>query len=215
MYMGRRRIHHHQTTMELNSDTKQPDRKKRKSRREQKLLKKKLKTQRNGGSAANLPGDQPSLPQSVDTGDNDDAIDYRSSYIPTTLVSGLPKESNATEDSKSIGKWFPKAEKLKRNPPPAGASCSILLFYQYAVPKLSDRRVEELRLFLLAIGKNRPNLAGRIRIAPEGLNCTLSAASDNPNVPAAATLRYFSYDLQHFDAELFSKTDFKLSLIHI
>ena len=98
------KIHHHQTTMELNSDTKQPDRKKRKSRREQKLLKKKLKTERNGGSAANLPGDQPSLPQSVDTGDNDDAIDYRSSYISTTLVSGLPKESNATEDSKSIGK---------------------------------------------------------------------------------------------------------------
>jgi predicted sulfurtransferase len=54
--------------------------------------------------------------------------------------------------------------------------------------------------------RNR-QLGGRIRIAAEGLNATLSAV-DGPAGSAAAVLRHFCYDLHRFDP-IFRQTDFK------
>jgi predicted sulfurtransferase len=81
-----------------------------------------------------------------------------------------------------------------------------LLFYQYANPPWPQSKVDLLIAYLVRIASRRV-LGGRIRVAQEGVNATLSSI-DSSTVPAATTLRHFSRDLQHFDS-LFTQTQFK------
>jgi predicted sulfurtransferase len=59
-------------------------------------------------------------------------------------------------------------------------AASICLFYQYTTTSIgsawNEGQLQVLVHYLQAIFEHRPNLGGRIRVAPEGLNCTLSAA---------------------------------------
>ena len=132
---------------------------------------------------------------------------------------------------KTLGKWFPNAllvkssisftntgqllvngkvdgidESKTKNP-----RASLVLFYQYTEKskKWSPERVKILMSYLSIIAKKR-NLGGRIRVAQEGVNATLSAV-DMPTkdgVSAAETLRYVVQDLKNFDP-VFEETDFK------
>lgn len=97
---------------------------------------------------------------------------------------------------------------------------SLLLFYQYTTSDGSgdinlrernqkwDRRQLQLLITYLSTIARRRNLGGRIRVATEGVNATISAV-DTSKCTARAALRHFAEDLRRFDPRVFSHTDFK------
>ncbi|KAG7372395.1 rhodanase domain containing protein [Nitzschia inconspicua] len=91
---------------------------------------------------------------------------------------------------------------------------SLVLFYQYTTSSDStatapwDRtQLQLLMTYLTTVARQR-NLGGRIRVAPEGVNATISAV-DTQQYSAQETLRHFAKDLQRFDPKVFLQTDFK------
>jgi predicted sulfurtransferase len=78
---------------------------------------------------------------------------------------------------------------------------TILLFYQYQEPIWTAKQHKQVLKDVIALGQKH-NITGRGRVAPEGLNCTLSG---NPN-----NVRAFCQGLRDYD-KLFLKTDFKLT----
>jgi len=97
---------------------------------------------------------------------------------------------------------------------------SLVLFYQYTTSDSDDenngenraqkwdrRELQLLITYLSTIARHR-NIGGRIRVAPEGVNATLSAV-DTENCTAEAALRHLAEDLRRFDVRIFSRTDFK------
>ncbi|KAL3923718.1 MAG: hypothetical protein SGILL_001496 [Bacillariaceae sp.] len=91
---------------------------------------------------------------------------------------------------------------------------SLVLFYQYTTSADStatapwDRwQLQLLMAFLAKIARQR-HLGGRIRVAPEGVNATISAV-DTKECTAQETIRHFAEDLRHFDEKVFCNTDFK------
>lgn len=132
---------------------------------------------------------------------------------------------------KTLGKWFPNAllVKCSINYTNTGKmltngnvkdiienetkdpKSSLVLFYQYTekTKKWSPIKVKLLMTYLAIIAKKR-NIGGRIRVAQEGVNATLSAV-DMPTkegISASETLRHVIQDLKNFDP-IFKETDFK------
>eukprot|EP00588_Corethron_pennatum_P006534 CAMPEP_0194291208 /NCGR_PEP_ID=MMETSP0169-20130528/42989_1 /TAXON_ID=218684 /ORGANISM="Corethron pennatum, Strain L29A3" /LENGTH=507 /DNA_ID=CAMNT_0039039023 /DNA_START=23 /DNA_END=1543 /DNA_ORIENTATION=- len=105
--------------------------------------------------------------------------------------------------ARTLGKWFPSAKMVKTSRAPD--ACSILLFYQYAVPTpWPDARVSELCDVLGALPTSSDDLAtlgGRMRVAPEGVNCTVSGS--------ASAVRSLAAALSLFDPVAFASTEFK------
>ena len=81
------------------------------------------------------------------------------------------------------------------------AFCSILLFYQYAEPLWKTSQHRQMLRKLIEICEQQ-KITGRGRVAPEGLNCTLSGN--------AKGLRNVCEELRAYDA-LFWETDFKIT----
>ncbi len=111
-----------------------------------------------------------------------------------------------------------------RNPEDGGAS--IVLFYQYKEPVWTEQEFQRALKLFLSIG-HRFSMTGRGRIAPEGVNCTLTG-------PSAAKVRGFCQALRdewgvvgadgksdnindndnenvYSDRNLFQATDFKIT----
>ena len=164
------------------------------------------------------------------------------SYVPTPIPSW--KDLEKLHGAKPLGKWFPKAVVIKsRKPPPPTASsssspsssckASLLLFYQYVEPQWTEQVTQQLMSYLCQIAKNHRILGGRIRVAREGVNATISSRDDeepcgdnnddndkkDPTTTtttttragtsaASTTLRHFVRDLQSFH-DIFQQTDFK------
>ena len=141
-------------------------------------------------------------------------------YIPTPLPTedALQKEPgkhntskyNKSNHQKTLGKWFPKARVVKSKPS-ATNHCTILLFYQYKSPVVwSDPKVATLIRYLQSIFEHRHGgmLGGRLRVAPEGINATLSCGDAPDGTNGRTILEHFTRDLQQFDA-IFDETDFK------
>eukprot|EP00536_Pseudo-nitzschia_multiseries_P009977 jgi/Psemu1/202126/e_gw1.291.35.1 len=123
--------------------------------------------------------------------------------------------------SRTLGKWFPNAILIKtiklivKDP-----RSSLVLFYQYTTndgsadvtskernKKWDRQRLQLLITYLSTIARRR-NLGGRIRVATEGVNATISAV-DTSKCTAKAALRHLAEDLRRFDPRVFSNTDFK------
>jgi predicted sulfurtransferase len=91
---------------------------------------------------------------------------------------------------------------------------SLILFYQYttSADSLANApwNLSQLQLLIkyLTNVARRRNLGGRIRVASEGVNATISAV-DLCQCSAQETIRHFAQDLQRFDPQVFHKTDFK------
>jgi predicted sulfurtransferase len=91
---------------------------------------------------------------------------------------------------------------------------SLVLFYQYTTSADSSATVpwdrSQLQLLITYLTKiaRRRNLGGRIRVASEGVNATISAV-DTQQYSAQETLRHFAKDLQRWDPQVFHNTDFK------
>ncbi|KAK3261871.1 hypothetical protein CYMTET_29243 [Cymbomonas tetramitiformis] len=78
---------------------------------------------------------------------------------------------------------------------------TILLFYQYIEPPWNDGEFKVAHKTVLRIAKEN-DINGRGRIAPEGLNCTLSGYAQN--------IRNFCSALRSWNT-IFNETDFKLT----
>jgi len=87
-------------------------------------------------------------------------------------------------------------------PPTTTQGGSIVLFYQYKEPIWNDKKHGKVVQDVLRLAQQH-NVQGRGRIAPEGLNCTLSCKD-------AHQLRAFCQGLRDYDA-LFEQTDFKFT----
>mmetsp|Transcript_842 Transcript_842/g.1791 ORF Transcript_842/g.1791 Transcript_842/m.1791 type:complete len:706 (+) Transcript_842:68-2185(+) len=110
---------------------------------------------------------------------------------------------------------FNEGDLIVKNP-----RSSLVLFYQYTTNDGNDdvsdvernkkwdrHQLQLLVTYLSTIARHR-NLGGRIRVATEGVNATISAV-DTSKCTAKAALRHFAEDLRRFDPRVFSKTDFK------
>ncbi|CAJ1959689.1 unnamed protein product [Cylindrotheca closterium] len=88
-------------------------------------------------------------------------------------------------------------------PVPEGAESEgcILLFYQYKEPVWTKKEHKKAIKTIIALGEEC-NVTGRGRVAPEGVNCTLSGRPED--------VRNFCYGLRKWNP-LFDETDFKLT----
>ena len=200
-----------ESTRQSKTDEQNKRHKKRLSRKEQKA-RKKLKTAA-GTKEVSSSSEQP-IPENLEgasseevTAQNDEQ-DYDIDYVPTPRISGLHKSQQSQKQSaKSLGKWFPSAVLLKCKAPPSPKDqASIVLFYQYVNPLWPESYLSGFISYLCHIAENRC-LGGRIRVAREGVNATLSSR-DTDAATARQTLRHFARDLQGYH-EIFKETDFK------
>tara|TARA_B110000971_G_scaffold216118_1_gene250653 strand:- start:270 stop:839 length:570 start_codon:yes stop_codon:yes gene_type:complete len=100
-----------------------------------------------------------------------------------------------------IGNYFSKGTVQKIAAySPTTSSISICLFYQYATPPMGTSQLSSLNKMLQEITLSE-NIGGRIRIAAEGLNCTLSGKPES--------LQKFSKTLVAFSPSIFASTHFK------
>ena len=83
----------------------------------------------------------------------------------------------------------------------ADGTGTILLFYQYKEPEWTEKEHKVMIKRVIALGE-KCDIQGRGRVAPEGLNCTLSGKPQ--------CIRAFCEGLRSMDS-LFLDTDFKLT----
>ena len=208
-------------TSEINEQKKRQN--KRLSRKEQKARKKLKATtttmttttttdtsQVAPASAQNIPAHLEGASSSEVTAQNDEQ-DYDTNYIPTSRTLAPHKSQQSSkqqqQSAKSLGKWFPKAVVLKSSAPPSPKhKASIVLFYQYINPLWPESYLTGFISYLCHVAENRC-LGGRIRVAREGVNATISSR-DTDAASAQQTLRHFARDLQGYH-EIFKETDFK------
>lgn len=78
---------------------------------------------------------------------------------------------------------------------------TILLFYQYKEPDWTEKEHKSMLKKVIELGE-KLNIKGRGRVAPEGLNCTLSGT--------AQSIRNFCKGLRKMNP-IFNETDFKMT----
>ena len=199
-----------------------PNRKRRMSKRERKNLKKKRKkVDGSEGSDSAFNFNASVAPAKESTTDDKEEIlvhsksttdghdvqrsepsleEYMTNYTPAPSVK-VAKEDDETQ-SKSLGKWFPKAsvikstvcytndylaklakekkkaEKSKKQADakiPIEPKASLVLFYQYVSPLWSQAKVSSFLTYINTLAKeHRTNIGGRLRVSTEGINATVS-----------------------------------------
>jgi hypothetical protein len=70
------------------------------------------------------------------------------------------------QGSKSLGSWFPNASVRKTKALGKDDKCSLLLFYHYVNPVMSEGRKDHLKKFLDDV-TSELGLGGRLRVARE------------------------------------------------
>ena len=110
---------------------------------------------------------------------------------------------DANSKVKTGGAWRPAAKVAKTDVgavATASEGCSIALFYAYASPQWTKAKRDDLLERIVGWG-HRNNMGGRVRVACEGVNVTVSGT--------AACLRAFATFLIDFDETVFGKAEFK------
>ena len=156
----------------------------------------------NNSSTTGAPSDAAKDEACIDHSLIDYLLDYQSIPLPQSKLTSM------NSSAASLGKWFPKAKTIKSklcysNDKQSNSKVSLVLFYQYA--NWNNEKVS-LLLEVLQIVSNTRVLGGRIRVAPEGVNATISSV-DNKEMTAARTIWHFIQDLKMFDS-IFNDTDF-------
>lgn len=88
-------------------------------------------------------------------------------------------------------------------PDPSHQCVTLLLFYQYVEPPWSESVYKSVQTQVLAIGKEC-HVTGRMRVAREGLNCTLTGVSRQDVLS-------FCQALRTWQPQTFAPTEFKLT----
>mmetsp|Transcript_15630 Transcript_15630/g.23994 ORF Transcript_15630/g.23994 Transcript_15630/m.23994 type:complete len:495 (+) Transcript_15630:113-1597(+) len=108
----------------------------------------------------------------------------------------MTKELVLKENSRSVaGQELPPIPDCEKN------TGTILLFYQYKEPEWTEKEHKSMLKKVIELGEKQ-NIKGRGRVAPEGLNCTLSGT--------AQSIRDFCKGLRKMNP-IFSETDFKIT----
>jgi len=103
------------------------------------------------------------------------------------MTKSAEEETVLVDQSISVaGRALPGANTITSTGTPGG--CSIVLFYQYKEPVWTDAEFQKALKLFLKIGR-RFSVTGRGRIAPEGVNCTLTG-------PSAESVRGFCQALR-------------------
>lgn len=199
---------------ESERETQGRGRKKRLSRKEQKARKKLKGLAAAAGDDTHEAPSERAVPANLEGASTDevtaqnDEQDYDTNYVASSRNCGPHRSQQSQKKSaKSLGKWFPNAVLLKSLAPPCPKhKASIVLFYQYVNPLWPESYLSGFISYLCHIAENRC-LGGRIRVAREGVNATLSSR-DTDKASARQTLRHFARDLQGYH-EVFKQTDFK------
>ena len=120
---------------------------------------------------------------------------------PTAAAGGGGGGDGPTREKVKGTAWFPTSSVIKGALPTDGSvtSISICLFYQYVRPRWSEARKSEAFAWMETTGAAL-NLGGRLRVALEGMNATVSGTRDS--------VRAFAEALKGFDAS-FKETDYK------
>lgn len=109
-------------------------------------------------------------------------------YEPIPLPAAEPgKQASPPPLNCALGtKWFPKAVVLKSpihytnsQASTTDAKAALLLFYQYVEPPWPESKVQQLLSYLQNIAQQHRVLGGRIRVAREGVNATISSIDCN------------------------------------
>ncbi|CAB9512056.1 UPF0176 protein [Seminavis robusta] len=207
----------HKKDVSVKEDT--PGEGKKLSKKERKALKKALKKEKQRKEKADSNNPQPAKDNSKNQTKEETSVDaWKTSplqtdipYVPTPLPDADDDNHRSTNNSnkkKTLGKWFPNASVVKSQRSDSD-DCTILLFYQYKSPVVwPERKVAELIKYLHAVAEARPLLGGRLRVAPEGINATLSCGDAPDGTNGRTILEHFTKDLQQFDP-VFHETDFK------
>lgn len=85
---------------------------------------------------------------------------------------------------------------------PANDNTTLLLFYQYVEPEWTPHFYKTVKTTVETIAK-QANVCGRMRVAREGLNCTLSGTKDS--------IYAFCHALRAWKPHLFNLTEFKMT----
>lgn len=208
--------------------------KKRMSKRERKALKKQTQQNKKGIVEEDIKTAAKKDSVKEDSEEENYLESYSPIPVPNqpddALSANNKSSSNKNDDvdheggGRTLGKWFPNAilvkcsvnytntgqfllnngadQSLKVENPKS----SLVLFYQYTKKQWSQPQLKILMTYLSNISKKR-NIGGRIRVAQEGVNATISSV-DLPGVSSRACLRHLSNDLRNFDP-IFEETDFK------
>lgn len=204
---------------------KQYTRKRRLSKKERQNLKKKRKLQQQENKDIKVGVGNEN--EKAKNEDKIDEFDYLVGYEPIKVdpskgaVSSSSSSTGKEEHKKNLGRWFPNARVVKSSPQTDNnqtknndndMTCTILLFYLYVTPKWTKERVDQLISLLEEIGKRR-KIYGRIRVAEEGVNATLSCIGHTSQTQqkehGCIAMRHFTQDLIQFDRDNFTKCDFK------
>jgi hypothetical protein len=121
--------------------------------------------------------------------DDDTAINNRSENELTIINSAINIVASSATDYASV-------EKDKND------GISLLLFYQYVEPSWTPAQHRSAIAWAKETG-HRLGLGGRMRIAREGFNCTLTGTYDG--------IRSWCKELRDFCPEFFSSTEFKIT----
>ena len=192
------------------------NRKRRMSKRERRNLKKKRLGRADSAGAPTASGETSAAQKEISSKpsaakDSDESPSPQKAeptleeYMMGYTAPPAAKHAADGDDSKSLGKWFPKAsviksgvcysndylaklakERKKEQKNDGGDAsaiiqepkASLVLFYQYVNPTWSQAKVSSFLSYLTTLAKkHRTNIGGRIRVSTEGVNATVSAAS--------------------------------------
>mmetsp|Transcript_4121 Transcript_4121/g.6771 ORF Transcript_4121/g.6771 Transcript_4121/m.6771 type:complete len:579 (-) Transcript_4121:341-2077(-) len=123
-----------------------------------------------------------------------------SEAIVAPMSSALVHPAKRARTAVPFGKYFPSATLVPGAVYAKDAKISILLFYQYIEPVWTEQKQKEAIKLTVDQGADL-NLGGRVRVAQEGFNSTISGL--------ASDVRAFAEALKRWDPAHFCDTHFK------
>ena len=204
--------------------------KKKKRKKDKKKRKEKKKKRSRSGSSAGVDDDV-HLKRKEELGvDDSDAVkpaaaaggekekkkrSRSDSAVSQSSVASLPKRKKIIDDTKppapldaaeydnSAGcRPIVESSNLDYTPGKEGMQVTLLLFYQYQEPPWSEKEYKFALQHAQYLGE-QAGITGRMRVAKEGFNCTLTGSRD--------AILTFCHSLRAWKADLFRPTEFKLT----
>ena len=123
-------------------------------------------------------------------------------FYPDELKSKQLAKNQEDEKQKAAAAAAAAAEEKEQSAATKVNNITLLLFYQYVEPVWDDDQLQVALKFVTDQG-NKYGLTGRMRVAKEGLNCTLTGSHDG--------IRNWCAALRTFDKVRFAKTEFKIT----
>ena len=184
-----------------NKETKDKKKKKKKKKEKKKKQKKKKEEVRKRKRSV-------SSSSSSDNEQDDDAAKRTKISVDSSEPTSDPSCSSK-DNNNNINNGYYDDDKIVQSsgaledPPPEGHTVALLLFYQYVEPPWDPDTYQMALSAMRQVGK-RLGLGGRMRVAREGLNCTLTSTEEG-------SIREYCRYLRTFHCGEFQTTEFKLT----